>query len=150
MTKMDMLHVQAQPTSSLKDPASFKVMGQPVPRVDIPAKVTGSIAYVQDLRLDGMVHGRIVRPPSPAAALRDVDEVSVKRLPGVMGVVRDGNFLGVIAAREYQAVIAMRARDFEAGDLPAQLQYFWRGEILPVSPFRRPVPDGISLRPSSP
>jgi CO/xanthine dehydrogenase Mo-binding subunit len=60
----DMLHVQAQPKSRLKDPASFKVMGQAVPRVDIPAKVTGGAAYVQDMRLPGMVHARVVRPPS--------------------------------------------------------------------------------------
>ena len=56
----DMLHVQAQPSSKLKDPSTFKVMGQPVQRVDIPAKVTGGAAYVQDMRLPGMVHARIV------------------------------------------------------------------------------------------
>src|SRR6266446_685675 len=60
----DMLHVQAQPKSKLKDPATYKVMGQAVPRVDIPAKVTGGAAYVQDMRLPGMLHARIVRPPS--------------------------------------------------------------------------------------
>ena len=60
----DMLHVQAQPKSKLKDPSTFKIMGQPIPRVDIPAKVTGGAAYVQDMRLPGMVHARIVRPPS--------------------------------------------------------------------------------------
>ena len=59
-----MLHVQAQPKSKLKDPTTFRVMGQPLPRVDIPAKVSGGAAYVQDLRLPGMVHARIVRPPS--------------------------------------------------------------------------------------
>src|SRR5450755_3250034 len=42
----DMLHVQAQAKSKLKNPATFKVMGQPVPRVDIPAKITGGAAYV--------------------------------------------------------------------------------------------------------
>src|ERR1700716_1099778 len=57
----DMLHKQAQPKSSLKDPATFKVMGQPIPRVDIPAKVTGGAAYVQDMRLPGMGPGRIRR-----------------------------------------------------------------------------------------
>jgi hypothetical protein len=48
------------------------------------------------------------------------------------------------------AVIGMRARDFATGDLAAPFQHFWNGEILPVSPFRRPLPDGLSLRPSSP
>jgi nicotinate dehydrogenase subunit B len=105
----DMLHVQAQPTSKLKDPATFKVMGQPVPRLDIPAKVTGGAAYVQDMRLPGMVHARIVRPPSYGAQLIDCDITAIEKLPGVMKVVRDGNFLAVVASREFQAVKAMRA-----------------------------------------
>ena len=74
----DMLHVQAQAKSKLKDPSTFKVMGQPVPRVDIPAKVTGGAAYVQDMRLPGMVHARIVRPPSYGAQLTECD-ISVGR-----------------------------------------------------------------------
>ena len=51
LVRDDMLHVQAQPKSKLKDPATFKVIGRPVPRVDIPANVTGGAAYVQDMRL---------------------------------------------------------------------------------------------------
>jgi nicotinate dehydrogenase subunit B len=105
----DMLHVQAQPTSKLKDPATFKVMGQPVPRLDILAKVTGGAAYVQDMRLPGMVHARIVRPPSYGAQLLDCDTSAIEKLPGVMKVVRDGNFLAVIAGKEFQAIKAMRA-----------------------------------------
>jgi nicotinate dehydrogenase subunit B len=103
------LHVQAQPTSKLKDPATFKVMGRSVPRVDIPAKVTGGAAYVQDLRLSGMVHARIVRPPSYGAQLTDCDASSVEKMPGVVKVVRDGNFLAVAAAKEFQAIKAMQA-----------------------------------------
>jgi CO/xanthine dehydrogenase Mo-binding subunit len=105
----DMLHVQAQPKSTLKDPSTFKVMGQPVPRVDIPAKVTGGAAYVQDMRLPGMVHARIVRPPSYAAQLTDLDTSAVEKLPGVVKVVRDGNFLAVVATKEFQAIKAMAA-----------------------------------------
>jgi nicotinate dehydrogenase subunit B len=105
----DMLHVQAQPKSKLKDPATYSIMGQPVPRVDIPAKVTGGAAYIQDMRLPGMVHARVVRPPSYGAELTAVDSVAVEKLPGVIKVVRDGNFLAVVAAKEYQAVKAMRA-----------------------------------------
>ena len=71
----DMLHVQAQPKSKLKDPSTFKVMGQPIPRVDIPAKVTGGAAYVQDMRLPGMVHARVVRPPSYGAQLDDMRHI---------------------------------------------------------------------------
>jgi CO/xanthine dehydrogenase Mo-binding subunit len=105
----DMLHVQAQPKSKLKDPSTFKVMGQSVPRVDIPAKVTGGAAYVQDMRLPGMVHARVVRPPSYGAQLTDCDTSAVETLPGVVKVVRDGNFLAVVAAKEFQAIKAMNA-----------------------------------------
>src|SRR6202163_2771785 len=105
----DMLHVQAQPKSKLKDPATFKVMGQPIPRVDIPAKVTGGVAYVQDMRLPGMVHARIVRPPSYGARLTDCDTSAIEKLPGVVKVIRDGNFLAVVAAKEFLAVKAMAA-----------------------------------------
>ena len=103
----DMLHVQAQPKSKLKDPATFKVMGQPVPRVDIPAKVTGGAAYVQDMRLPGMVHARIVRPPSYGAQLTECDTSATEKMPGVIKIVRDGNFLAVVAEKEFQAVKAM-------------------------------------------
>jgi CO/xanthine dehydrogenase Mo-binding subunit len=105
----EMLHVEAQPKSKLKDPAAFKVMGQPVPRVDIPAKVTGGAAYVQDMRLPGMVHARVVRPPSYSAQLTDLDTSAVEKLPGVIKVVRDGNFLAVVAAKQFQAIKAMAA-----------------------------------------
>jgi CO/xanthine dehydrogenase Mo-binding subunit len=105
----DMLHVQAQPKSKLKDPATFKVVGQPIPRVDIPAKVTGGAAYVQDMRLPGMVHARVVRPPSYGAQLNACDTSAVEKLPGGVKVVRDGNFLAVVAAKEFQAIKAMAA-----------------------------------------
>jgi nicotinate dehydrogenase subunit B len=105
----DMLHVQAEPASKLKDPAAYEVIGRPVPRVDIPAKVTGGAAYVQDIRLPGMVHARIVRPPSYGAQLTECDSSAVEKLPGVVKVVRDGNFLAVAATREFQAIKAMAA-----------------------------------------
>lgn len=105
----DVLHVRATPTSPLKDPARHAVIGQSVPRVDIPAKVTGGAAYVHDLRLSGMVHARVVRPPGPGARLRALDASAVERLPGVLKIVRDGDYLAVVAGREFQAVAAMRA-----------------------------------------
>jgi nicotinate dehydrogenase subunit B len=105
----EMLHVQAQPASKLKDAAAFKVIGRPIPRVDIPAKVTGGAAYVHDMRLPGMVHARVVRPPSYGAELVECDTAAVEKLPGVVKVVRDGNFLAVVAAKEFQAVKAMGA-----------------------------------------
>jgi nicotinate dehydrogenase subunit B len=105
----DMLHVQAQTKSKLKDPATYSIMGQSIQRVDIPAKVTGGAAYIQDMRLPGMVHARVVRPPSYGAELIALDTAAVEKLPGVVKIVRDGNFLAVVAAKEYQAVKAMRA-----------------------------------------
>jgi CO/xanthine dehydrogenase Mo-binding subunit len=121
----EMLHVQAEPASKLKDPATFKVMGQSTPRVDIPAKVTGGAAYVQDMRLPGMVHARIVRPPSYGAELTECDAAAVEKLPGVVKVIRDGNFLAVIAKREFQSIKAMNAlaaaaRWKETAKLPKQ------------------------------
>jgi CO/xanthine dehydrogenase Mo-binding subunit len=105
----DMLHVQADVKSNLKDPATYKVMGQPVPRVDIPAKVTGGAAFVQDMRLPDMLHARLVRPPSYGAVLSECDTSSVEKLAGVVKVVRNGNFLAVVAKKEFQAIKAMRA-----------------------------------------
>jgi nicotinate dehydrogenase subunit B len=105
----DMLHVQAQPISKLKDPATYKVMGQPVRRVDIPAKVTGGAVYVQDMRPPGMVHARVVRPPSYGAQLTECDTSGIEKLPGVVKVIRDGNFLAVVAKKEFQSIKAMKA-----------------------------------------
>lgn len=118
-----LLHVDAAPTSILTDPRDFTVMDRPVPRVDIPAKVTGGAAYVQDMRLPGMVHGRIVRPPSYGARLVALDAGPVEAMPGVLKVVRDGAFLGVIAEQEWTAIQAMRrlatlARWEETAQLP--------------------------------
>jgi len=105
----EMLHVQAQARSTLKDPATYRTVGQSIPRVDIPAKVTGGAAYVQDMRLPGMLHARVVRPPGYGATLIECDTAAVEKMPGVSKVVRDGNFLAVVAAKEYQAVKAMWA-----------------------------------------
>jgi nicotinate dehydrogenase subunit B len=121
----DMLHVQAQAKSKLKNPATFKVMGQPVPRVDIPAKITGGAAYVQDMRLPGMVHARVVRPPSYGAQLTECDASVVERLPGVIKVVRNGNFLAVVAKKEFQAIkatatLSAAAKWKETPSLPKQ------------------------------
>lgn len=103
------LHVQAQPHSVLKDSGRFSVMNHAVPRVDIPAKVTGGQAYLQDMRLPDMLHARVVRPPSYQATLLEVDAKEIESMPGVMKVVRNGSFLAVVAQREYQAVKAMQA-----------------------------------------
>jgi nicotinate dehydrogenase subunit B len=86
-----------------------RLVGRPIPRIDIPAKVTGERAFVQDIRLPGMVFGRVVRPPSYDAELVSVNEAAVRKLPGVIAVARDGRFLGVVAEREEQAIAAREA-----------------------------------------
>jgi CO/xanthine dehydrogenase Mo-binding subunit len=102
------LHREATGNARPNPPHSHKIVGQPVPRFDIPGKVTGKAMYVQDMRPAGMVHGRVVRPPRYGATLASLDEAKVKALPGVIAVVRDGSFVGVVAEREEQAV---RARE---------------------------------------
>jgi nicotinate dehydrogenase subunit B len=90
----------------LKSPADYSIVGRPVPRVDIPAKVTGEFTYMQDVRVPGMLHARVIRPPAMGAALESVDEGSVKDVKGMKQVVRIGNFLAVVAESEWGAVKA--------------------------------------------
>jgi nicotinate dehydrogenase subunit B len=95
-----------------------KIVGQSIARFDIPGKVTGKATYVQDLRLPGMVHGRVVRPPRYGSTLEALDDSKARAIPGVIAVVRDGSFLGVIAEREEQAV---KAREVLAAGAKWQL-----------------------------
>jgi CO/xanthine dehydrogenase Mo-binding subunit len=92
-----------------KSPSNHKIVGQSIPRLDIPGKVTGHISYVQDIFEAGMVHGRVVRPPRYGSTLESVDESVAASMPGVIKVVRDGSFLGVVAEREEQAIKAREA-----------------------------------------
>ena len=98
----------------LKPVADYRVVGKPVARVDIPAKVTGQATYVHDVRVPGMVHGRMVRPPYAGldggdfvgTSLISVDEGSVAHIPGMIAVVVIGDFVGVVAEREEAAIRA--------------------------------------------
>ncbi len=90
----------------LKSNSQRRIVGTSVPRIDIPAKMTGGEAYVQDMRLPGMLFGRVARPPSYGAQLTSFDDSSVKAMPGVVTVLRNGRFLGVVARREEQAIAA--------------------------------------------
>ena len=94
--------------AAVKDPSHFKIVGRSIPRVDIPGKVTGQFTYMQDFRLPGMLHGRVVRPPGIGATLQSIDEDSVKDIPGLIRVVRLANFVGVIAETEWGAIRASR------------------------------------------
>ena len=92
-----------------KPASAHRLVGKSVPRRDIPGKITGKPSYVQDVRLPGMVFGRVVRPPSYGAALVSCDEAAVRAMPGVVSVVCDGSFLAVAALREEQAIRAAQA-----------------------------------------
>jgi len=98
------LPVNAQ--AQLLDPSRYRFVGRSVPRVDIPAKVTGEFVFMQDFRVPGMVHARVVRPPAIGAQLVSIDESSVSGIHGLIKVVRQGNFLAVAAASEWGAIKA--------------------------------------------
>jgi CO/xanthine dehydrogenase Mo-binding subunit len=103
------LHIEAESTSPQKDPALYRLIGAPMQRVDIPAKLTGGAAYVQDIRLPGMLHARAIRQPSIGARLLDFDTGPIERMPGVVMVLREASYLAVVASKEWQAIKAMRA-----------------------------------------
>jgi len=83
-----------------------ELVGKPIKRDDIKNLVKGEAHFVHDLRLDGMVHARVLHPPSYEAKLKTTDFSEILTLPGVLKVIRNGSFLAVIATREYQAVKA--------------------------------------------
>jgi nicotinate dehydrogenase subunit B len=100
--------LKLDPAAPAKSPAGYKIVGKSVARLDIPGKVTGQFTYMQDFSVPGMLHGRVVRPPELGATLESVDESSVKSIPGIVKVVREGNFLGIVAQSEWPAVRAAR------------------------------------------
>ena len=94
---------------TLKPKEKYALVGKAIPRADISRMVVGKLGYLHDLRFDDMVHARVVRPTAYAATLVDYDEEHVKKnVPGMLKIVRNGSFLGVITEDEYQAVAAQR------------------------------------------
>ncbi len=96
-------------TASVKNVQDLRVVGQSIPRYDIPSKVDGSHMWAVDMKLPGMLHARNVRPPVAGATLKSVDESSVNKMPGFVRVVRSGNYLAVVFEREEQAINGSRA-----------------------------------------
>ena len=90
----------------LKEPSNYRIVGQSIARYDIPPKITGQFTYIQDFKVPGMLQGRVVRPPAIGASLESVDESSVRDIPGVVKVVRQNNFLAVVAESEWGAIQA--------------------------------------------
>ena len=117
LVRGERFHLMLDPEVAVKPVQAYRVVGQSVPRVDIPAKVAGELIYVHDKRLPGMLHGRVVRPPYAGAdhgefignTLESVDESSIAHIPGVRAVVVIRDFVGVVAEREDQAEAAALA-----------------------------------------
>ncbi len=108
------LHLKLELTTPVKDPSNYRTVGQSSPRVDIPAKATGELVFVHDVRVPGMLHGRVIRPPYAGAdhgdfignLLESVDEASIAHIPGIRAVVVIRDFIGVVAEREEFAELA--------------------------------------------
>ena len=124
---------------------SYTIVGQSVPRTDLLAKATGELVYVHDVRVPGMLHGRVVRPPYAGVdagafvgtSLIAVDEASVADIPGLVAVVTIGDFVGVIAEREENAVKAA-----------AQLKVIWKP--TPTLPDLKDIETALRAHPSAP
>ena len=129
----------------VKDAGSYKIVGRAIPRLEIPAMTTGEMIYVHDVRVPGMLHGRVVRPPYAGVDAGDfvgtsliaVDESSVADIPGLIAVVRIGDFVGVVADREENAIRAA-----------AQLRLTWKP--TPTLPDLKDIATALRANPSTP
>lgn len=141
----DTIQLELADDVAVKDVNAYSIVGQSVPRVDLPAKATGELVYVHDVRVPGMLHGRVVRPPYAGVDAGDfvgnsliaVDESSVRDIPGLIAVVRIGDFVGVVAEREENAIKAA-----------AQLKVSWKP--TPVLPDLGDIPTALRANPSEP
>ena len=100
------LDIDASPAFTPKPHAEHRIVGSAVPRRDLPEKIFGTPRLIHDLVLPGMAHGRVVRPPAPGAQLVSAETDAIGSMPGVIAVVRDGSFLGVVADTETHATQA--------------------------------------------
>lgn len=100
------LEIPLSTTAKRRQPAQWTVLGKPVPSLDRATLMTGQFEFVHNVRVPGMLHGRVVRPPEVGATVASVDERSVRQIPGVAKVVVRKNFVGVVADKQWQAVQA--------------------------------------------
>ncbi|HXD74428.1 MAG TPA: molybdopterin cofactor-binding domain-containing protein [Vicinamibacterales bacterium] len=115
------------PQAKRKPASEWKILGQPVHRLDIPALATGQFEFVHNVRVPGMLHGRVVRPPEVGATLVRVDEGSVSAMPGFVKVVVKKNFVGVVAEKPWQAMqiaAALKAEWTKGSGLPPQSTFY--------------------------
>jgi nicotinate dehydrogenase subunit B len=100
--------LKVAPEVTPKDPKTYRVVGTSAPRVDLPPKFTGQFTYTADVRVPGMLHGRVIRPMTVSTKPASVDEASIKDIAGVVKVVQQGSFLGVVAETEWAAIHAAK------------------------------------------
>ena len=137
------LHLKLDAKARLKDPKDYTIVGQPVARLDIPAKVTGRFTYMHDFKVTGMVHARVIRPRGLKAGLLTWSDAKARKIPGYLGAVRKENFLAVLGRSEWAAIKASRAVDTTWSDwqgLPekAKLWEYVRGaEVVSVEDVQK-------------
>lgn len=137
----DVLDVPFDDKVALKQSAAHTLMGTPVARVDIPAKVTGEFTYMQDFRLDGMLHARVIHPAGMQAHLEAVDDSAARNIPGFVRTVVEGDFVAVLAETEWGAIQAMRAVKCQWSDwhgLPSMSEVYDAVRKTPVNNTRTP------------
>ena len=120
-------NLQVDPQAKRKPASEWKILGKPVPRIDMAAMATGAFEFVHNMRVPGMLHGVVVRPPAPGATLTSVDESSVAGLSGVVKVVTKKNFVGVVAEKPWQARQAaskLKVAWTEGSGLPSQRDFY--------------------------
>jgi nicotinate dehydrogenase subunit B len=114
------LSLKVDAKAPLRDPLRYTIVGQPLPRPDVPAKCTGRHRYVHDFTLPGMLHARVIRPAAVGSTLASVDESSIRGIPDVR-VVRVQSFLALVGKDEWavvKAAGALKANWTEARTLP--------------------------------
>lgn len=118
-----------------KKPSEYKIVGKPIAREDIAPKVYAQQGFVTDVKVPGMVHARMIRPPVAGTTPVNVDESSVRDIPGVQ-VVREKGFLAVVADKEWDAIKAADALKVEWSDakppFPVQAQIYDHIRTAPV------------------
>jgi nicotinate dehydrogenase subunit B len=101
--------MKVAPEVRAKDVKDYKIVGTSKKRIDLPPKLTGEFTYAHDVRVPGMLHGRVVRPPTITAKPANVDESAAKNILGFIRVVQEGSFVGVVCTTEWAAINAARA-----------------------------------------
>ena len=145
-------NIEVDPKAPLKKPANHRYVGKSVPRVDIPAKVTGEFTYIQDFELPGMLHARVLRPAAIGSQLMAFDDTPARKIKGYVATVRKGNFLAVVAKTEWAAIkaqAALKAQWSEWKGLPEKSQMYavWRAQPVVKTeprPSRGNVDGGFS------